>query len=152
MRTSRTITQQPMRNYLLQLAVIILIMMVYSYFGVEQNLLYAAVTYLILAFALRLVALRHHYSGMRYYKNSSYAKAIPEFEKSFEFLSLYRWIDTYRYITMLSSQNSYLEMALLNIAFCHAQLGDRMKAKENYIRTLTLFPDCQMAKDELKKL
>lgn len=152
MKTSRTISQQPMQYYLLQLAVVILIMLIYSNFGVKQALLYAAVTYLVLAFALRMIALRYHYRGMNYYRHSNYEKAAQEFEKSLRFLTLYRWIDTYRYITMLSSQNSYVEMALLNIAFCHARLGDRQKAKEYYIKTLTLFPDSQMAKDELKKL
>ncbi len=152
MPTSNIMLKQPFKIYLLQVFVIIAMMFIYNYFGVEKSMLYAAVTYLVLAVALRLIALNHHMNGMRYYKHSDYMKSADEFQKSYDFLIKFRWIDTYRYVTMLSSQISYLETALLNIAFCHGQAGDKNKAKEYYIKALTLFPDSQLAKDELKKL
>jgi tetratricopeptide (TPR) repeat protein len=152
MKTSRTITRQPIKYYLLQLAVFSIIMLIYSYFNVDQSLLYAGVTYLVLAIVIRIIVLLHHYMGKIYYRRSEYEKAITEFEKSYAFLSKYRFIDTYRYVTILSSQNSFIEMSLLNIAFCYLQMNVKKKAKEYYILTLNQFPDSPVATEELKKL
>ena len=43
-------------------------------------------------------------------------------------------------------------MALLNIAFCHAQLGNGELAKEYYQKTLHEFPDSGMAKASLNMI
>lgn len=152
MKTSRTITRQPFKYYLLQLAVFSIFMFIYSYFNFNQSLLYAGVTYLALAIVIRGIVLFHHYKGRYYCRRSEYEKAITEFEKSNEFLSKYHFIDTYRYVTILSSQNSFIEMSLLNIAYCYAQMGVKKKAKEYYILTLNQFPDSPVANEELKKL
>lgn len=150
--TSQTMTKQPARNYLIQLMVIILLMLIFQFIGVANPVVIAAVVYLLLAFILRLLVLASFRKGMGYYRRSAYDKAIEEFEKCYDFLIRNRWLDDYRYITMISSQISYIEMTLLNMAFCYSQLGNKTMAKELYLKTLTLFPSCEMAKEALKTL
>jgi hypothetical protein len=40
-------------------------------------------------------------------------------------------------------------MALVNMAFCYSQLGDGLKSKELYEKTLIEYPDSQIAKTAL---
>jgi len=94
----------------------------------------------------RVAIARHHRRGMRHVKQRRYADALTAFEESYAFLSRHIWIDRYRSITLLSaSAISYREMALLNIAFCHSQLGRGTEAKDYYRRTLAEFPESGMA-------
>ncbi len=80
-------------------------------------------------------------------------EAGAEFKLSYDFFTRHPWIDDWRFITLLSSSRvSYREMALLNMAFCHAQEGDGVKAKEFYQRTLKEFPDSGMAKASLRMI
>ena len=152
MPSSQTMIKQPMINYLLQIMFISILLIIYNLIGIVNPLLFSALTYLVIAFGIKAVILIYYKKGMIYYKDEEYGKAIQEFQKSFDLLMKHRWIDTYRYVAMLSSQIPYLEMTSLNMAFCYRQIGDRTKAKELYIKTLSLFPDCEMAKDELKIL
>lgn len=46
----------------------------------------------------------------------------------------------------------YREMALINIAFAHGQIGNGNKAKEFYQRTLDEFPNNIMASAALKMI
>ena len=72
---------------------------------------------------------------------------------SYGFFNKKQWIDKYRFIILLSaSRISYKEMALLNIAFCYGQLGDGKRSREFYEKTLTEFPDSEMAKTALNML
>ena len=87
---------------------------------------------------------------MAYIKQHKFTEAINCFEDSYDFFKRNNWVDKYRYITLLSaSKMSYKEMALNNIAFCYGQAGNGEKAKENYLRTLSEFPNCGMAKAAL---
>jgi tetratricopeptide (TPR) repeat protein len=118
---------------------------------VEDPVIFSAVTYLMVAISLRALIPIHYLRGFQYYKHVKYENAIVEFQKSYRFFSRYRFIDRYRYVILLSSnQISYLELTLVNMAFCHEQLGSNKKAKELYLQTLSLFPDSQIAKDALK--
>ncbi|PHQ61052.1 MAG: hypothetical protein COC08_06375 [Maribacter sp.] len=47
---------------------------------------------------------------------------------------------------------SYREMALANIGFCYSQIGDGIKSKEYYERTLKEFPESGLAKSALKMM
>ncbi len=150
--SSQTMVKQPGKIYILQLLVIIILMFVFQLFGINNSVVYAATTYLFVAIILRIKLLAPHKRGMDYYRKSEYDKAIIEFQRSFDFFWKYSWIDKYRYVTLLSSQVSYIEMALLNMAFCYGQLGNKEMAKQLYIKTLSLFPSCEMAKEALKTI
>lgn len=109
--------------------------------------------YLLYPLISRRLIAHNHRTGIKLFKSGAYAPAILEFEKSYEFFTKHRWIDKYRFIILLSSSKiSYTEMALLNIAFCHSQLGDGPKAKQYYEKTLSQFPDSEMAKSALKMM
>ncbi|UPT66229.1 MAG: hypothetical protein M0D57_17375 [Sphingobacteriales bacterium JAD_PAG50586_3] len=87
---------------------------------------------------------------MKLVKQKDYKDAISYFVKSYDFFNYYSWVDKYRYITLLSSSlMCYREMALNNIAFCYGQIGEGQLAEEYYLRTLSEYPDNEMAKAAL---
>jgi tetratricopeptide (TPR) repeat protein len=80
-------------------------------------------------------------------------EALPLFEKSVAYFSKNRWIDKYRFITLLSSSGlTYREMGLCNIAFCYSQTGNGLKAKEVYTQTLQEYPENGLANAGLNML
>ena len=92
-----------------------------------------------------------HRRGMRLVKQERWADAIPCFERSYEFFTKHRWIDRWRALTMLSaSKLEYRELALLNRAFCHAQMGESEVARTNYRLTLAEYPRSKMAQTALR--
>lgn len=124
-----------------------------QYMGLPGHVITGVVFYLILSFALRFGIPFHHRKGMSLFKKRLFAEAIPCFENSYDFFKRHQWLDTYRYITMLSSsQISYTEMALLNMAFCYGQSGDGEKSRTFYEKTLDEFPDSEMAKASLNMM
>lgn len=140
-------------SFLPQIAVIaVLIFAAYRIVG-ERGIAYGALIYLALSFCLRHFVARDHRRGMDQLQQKDFAGAMGSFEKSYAFLTARRWIDDWRYLALLSSSRiSYREMALLNVAFCAAQLEDLTKAREFYERTLKEFPESEMAKASLRML
>ncbi len=134
-----------------QLSFMGLIMFIYFIFEAGDPIIYGAITYLIISVIVRRMIPKYHRKGIILYKKGLYEEAIPEFQKSYDFFRKYRWIDKYRFIILLSSSRiSYLEMAMINMAFCYAQLGNGTKSKELYEKALKEFPDSEMAKTSLK--
>jgi tetratricopeptide (TPR) repeat protein len=102
--------------------------------------------YIAYSFGSKALLARHHRSGMRLTKRGHFAEAIPHFERSLAFFEQRAWVDRWRALTMLSSARmSYREMALVNVAFCHAQVGDGRRAESAYREALARFPDSVMA-------
>ncbi len=121
--------------------------------GLEQAVLVGALAYVGLSMVLRFGIPSSHRRGIALFKKKRYEEAIPEFERSYSFFERSKWIDDFRFLTLLSSSRiSYREMALLNIAFCYAQAGYGSKAKEYYKRALAEFPDSEMAITSLKMI
>ena len=88
---------------------------------------------------------------MRLARQQAFREAIDKFQRSYEFLEKYPWLDKYRFITMLdSSARSYREMALCNIAYSHVQLDDRASALKYYEKALEEFPHSDMAQSGLE--
>ena len=86
-------------------------------------------------------------------KTTQFEQAIQYFSNSYEFFKKNHWLDKYRYLTLLSSSSmSYKEMALINIAYCYNQLGNRKLSKESYEKTLDEYPSNGMALASLKLL
>ena len=112
---------------------------------------YSAVVYLLYSFGSKAFLLRYHREGMRLSKVQQFREAIDKFERSYGFLEEHPWLDKYRFITMLdSSALSYREMALCNIAYSHAQLGEPVEALKYYQRALTKFPESEMAQSGIE--
>ncbi len=119
----------------------------------EKAFLFGAMTYLLISFSLRNLIPRDHRNGIKKNNSEKFKEAIPDFEKSYAFFKKYEWIDKYRFITLLSSSKmSYREMALANIGFCYSQIGNGIKSKEYYERTLKEFPESGLAKSALKMM
>lgn len=134
-----------------QLMVMGLIILVYYLADTEYPVLFGALTYLLISVVVRQAIPRYHRKGIRLFKNSQYENAIIEFQKSYDFFRKYKWIDDYRYVVLLSSSRiSYLEMSLINMAYCYGQLGQGSRSKEIYEKALAEFPDSQMAISALK--
>lgn len=121
--------------------------------GADDPFLAAAIIYIAMLISLRWLVAFDHRMGMRHFKKGNFEKAIPRFEKSYEFFERHPWVDKARFVTMLSSTRvSYREMALLNIAFSHSQIGDGRQAKAYYERVLAEFPESAIAKSSLRMI
>ncbi|MFM2093789.1 MAG: hypothetical protein RIS70_913 [Planctomycetota bacterium] len=116
-----------------------------------QGVFFGSMAYLIYSYASRLLLARYHRQGVRRSRAGQFREAIPLHQQSYEFFSRHTWLDRYRAITMMSpSAMSYREMALINIAFAHSQLGDGKTAKAYYERALQEFPQSGMARAALR--
>jgi tetratricopeptide (TPR) repeat protein len=134
-----------------QFALIVCIIVFARFIGFRNYVLAGAIIYLTISFLLRFGIPFHHRKGIALFKKGSFVEAIPFFEKSYTFFKRNVWIDKYRNITLLSSSRaSYTEMALLNIAFCYGQSGDGKRSKEYYEKTLSEFPNSEIAKASLR--
>jgi tetratricopeptide (TPR) repeat protein len=109
--------------------------------------------YLFAAIALRLLLAPDHRRGIRLVRANRWAEALRAFEASHAYFQRHPWLDRYRTVFLLSvSRASFREMALLNAAFCHTQLGNGAQAKETYQRALAEFPDSGMARAALNMI
>ena len=115
------------------------------------GMLYGVAAYLALSYGSRALLTPHHKRGIQLARRQRYDEAIREYEKSYHFFSHHPWLDRFRSIFLFSaSAASYREMALINIAYCHAQLGRGREAKSAYEKTLIEFPDNDMARSAMK--
>jgi tetratricopeptide (TPR) repeat protein len=136
-----------------QLTVMAALIAVAHGFEVDNPILVGSLAYLVLSFTLRRVIPAHHRAGLKLFRKERFAEAIPRFERSYEFFAKHRWLDRWRFLTLLSSSRiSYREMALLNLAFCLAQSGQRDRALAEYQRALAEFPDSKVAQMAIRML
>ena len=136
-----------------QLLIMGLMIFIYYKAGSSDFLLNGCITYLIVSFGLRTIIPREHLKGIRLVKQSKYSEALVSFQKSYEFFDSHRWLDRYRYVTLLSaSKMSYREMACGNKAYCYEHMGERDKAIQTYQSMLIKFPDSELAKLGLSML
>jgi len=134
-----------------QLILMGILIIIFQFFTTTDPFLYAVLVYLALSVGLKQFIPYYHRKGVRFYKKGEYEKAIVQFQASYDFFVRHQWIDKYRSVLLLSaSRISYTEMALVNLAFCHSQLGNGSMSKELYEKVLSEFPDSQMAKTSLK--
>ena len=109
---------------------------------------FGVVAYLVYSFGSKSILLKNHRRGIYFAKLGSYQDAIREFQLSYQFLDKHKWVDTYRFLVMLdSSAISYREMALCNVAYSHAQLGQPAEALQYYRRALQEFPESELARN-----
>jgi tetratricopeptide (TPR) repeat protein len=105
-----------------------------------------ATIYLIYSFGSRALLTQDHRRGFRLVRQGRYVEAIAAFERSADFFTRYDWLDRFRAPLMLTSTYyGFREMALTNIAFCYAQMGDVARAKSAYERVLRDYPNNGLA-------
>ena len=130
-----------------QLVILGIIFIIWKLINIGDPFLSTLVTYLIISISVRFLIPRDHRNGMLLVKQEKFSEAIVYFEKSYDFFSRHNWIDKYRFVTLLSSSRMcYKEMALANIAFCYGQIGNGLKSKEYYEKTLQEYPDNGIAR------
>ncbi|WP_407404818.1 hypothetical protein [Chryseobacterium sp.] len=136
-----------------QLIFMAFLILVYYLFSINEPVIWGCLTYLILSFGSRKILAKYHNKGMQLTKAEKFIEAIECYERSAEYFKNYSWIDKYRFITLFSASNmSYREMALNNIAFCYSQIGNGMKSKYYYEKTLLEFPNSILAKTALNMI
>ena len=141
-----TVKQVAWISLIPQLIVMGLLIYIYYIFHSQEPFLYGALTYVGLSFVLRNFVAKYHRDGMRLVKQHNYTDAISKFERSVDFFTKNKWLDKYRFLTLLSSSKmTYKEMGLCNIAFCYSQINNGQRAKEYYEQTLKEFPDNGLA-------
>ena len=122
-------------------------------FEFREPFLFGALIYLFLSFGLRNLVAKDHRRGIKLVKRMEYESAILSFEKSVLFFNKNKWVDKFRFLTLLSSSRmTYKEMGLCNIAFCYSQTNNGQKAKEYYEQVLKEFPENGVAMAGLKML
>jgi tetratricopeptide (TPR) repeat protein len=145
------VKQVALLSFFPQLALLMGMIFVARWMGFKIFIIPGALMYLAISLPLRFGVPHHHRKGISLFKKGLFEEAIPFFEKSYSFFKRNSWIDKYRYIVLLSSsQISYTEMALLNIAFCYGQSGDGKKSKTYYEKALAEFPDSEIAETSLQ--
>ncbi|MES0490119.1 MAG: hypothetical protein ABUK01_09015 [Leptospirales bacterium] len=136
-----------------QIVVILLLMFIFYQIEDRYFLVMAAAVYIVLGVTLRTAVPSQHRKGLYLARKQSYEEALVYFQESVVFFREHRWVDQYRYLVLLSSSRiSYLEMDLINEAFCLSQMGKKAEAIQKYEETLTEFPDSQIAKTALQTL
>ena len=133
--------------------ILTLLMLAWSPLGMQWAFAGGIITFLLLVYLLRNFVPRSHRAGMLKIAREDFENAILDFESSYDFFNQKSWVDKYRFVTTLtSSKITYREMALLNIAYCYAQLGNAEKAIEYYKWTLREFPESIIARNGLRMI
>lgn len=122
------------RNWLYELIVCLELIIIVSIWWVfsaslKYAFIFGGLTYLTLAWSLRLILQRHHRKGMQLLRRKEYNKAAEAFQNSHDFFATYPWIDKCRFISMFSSSAiPYQQMALNNLGICYLYMGEDTKA------------------------
>lgn len=119
----------------------------------RSAVMWGAIGYVICSYGSRYLVLRDHRAGIKATRAGEHEGAIQHFLASYEFFSSHPWIDRWRSVLLMSASGaSYREMALINVAFCQAQLGRRDQARDMYTRVAAEFPGSPIATAALNLL
>ena len=148
------------RNYLYEFLVLLSQLIIITiWWLLLQNLLEALMTgcisYLILAWTLRLTFQKHHRKAMKLMHIKNYSDAISAFQNSYDFFEKHPNIDKYRFITMFSSSAiPYQQMALNNIGICYLYMNENTKALDSFQKLAALnenYPYITKTIEEIQK-
>lgn len=126
------------RNYLYEFLVILNGLILIGIWWIilqslRKALMAGCISYLVLAWGLRLIFQKHHSKGMVFLQAKNYADAAAAFRQSQDFFEKHPAVDRYRFITMFSSSAlPYQQMALNNLGICYLHLGENAKALEAF--------------------
>lgn len=118
--------------------------------GSQEYFVLGLIIYFVLQQSLRRTITRKQRKGIKLVKSKQFEEAIPYFEESLRYFREHEWVDKYRCITTLSSSKiGYRDMALSNIGFCYAQIGNGGMARKYYEEALKENPDHGIAETAL---
>lgn len=135
------------RNWLYELLIILEIILIVGIWRIfsgswKYAFLFGGLTYLILAWTLRLILQRHHRKGIQFLQRKEYKQAAEAFQNSHDFFAAYPWIDQCRFITMFSSSAiAYRQMALNNLGLCYLYMGEPAAALDAFKKLAELNSD-----------
>ena len=136
-----------------QLIILSIFILLASLTGTQTPAIIGALAYIGMSRILKRTVAQHHHNGIALLKKEEFGQALEKFQESYDFFSHHKWIDDWRYVTLLSSSKvTYREMALLNVAYCYAHLGEGDRSRVFYEKTLAQFPDSAMAMTAIKML
>lgn len=135
-----------------QIVIMYLLIIIYNFIRIGNPLIVAMITYLGLQMILGYAVTKNHRRGVVLHRSGKYKDAIKEFEKSYDYFKNHRWIDRFRAVVLMSSSKaSFMEMALVNMAYCLREIGAKTKSKAMLDRALQEFPNSRMAKSAYKE-
>ncbi len=118
--------------------------------NIARSLTIGSGIYLLYSMGSRAIITAPHRRGVQLAACERFAEAIAQYERSYRFFCAYPWVDKFRGVVLMSpSALPFREMALLNMGFCYAQLGDAAKSKECYQAAQQVSPDSAIAKAAL---
>lgn len=126
------------RNYLYEFLVILNGLVLIGIWWIvlqspRKAMLAGCLSYLVLAWCLRLIFQKHHRNGMKFLRAKNYSNAAAAFQTSHDFFEKHPAIDKYRFITMFSSNAiPYQQMALNNMGICYLYMDEAGKALEAF--------------------
>ena len=146
------------RNWLYEFLIILVIaFFLLAWYLVVKDLQLAmlggSLTYLTVAWALRLTVNRHHREGIRCLKKKQYRQALECFVRSESFFTRYPWVDRFRVVTLFSSSAyTFREMAMQNQVHCLLRLDRPAEAIVPLKRLLDFAPGRIDAAELLEQL
>ncbi len=118
-----------------------------------HSLMLGCAIYIAYSIGSRQIIASAHRTGIRLSKQGKFQEAISQYERSYQFFAKHKCVDRFRSLVLMNpSAISYREMALVNIAFCHGQLGNAELTKEFYEKALQEFPNSGIAKVSLNMI
>lgn len=148
------------RNWFYELLVCLEMLLIIGIWWVLSNswqyaFIFGGLTYITLAWTLRLILQRHHRNGMQFLRCKKYEEASVAFLNSYNFFATYPWVDNYRFVTMFSSNAlPFQQMALNNLGICYLYMGEDEKALEvlkNLAELNNNYPNITKAIEEIQK-
>jgi hypothetical protein len=107
----------------------------------QPGIVWAAIVVLAYGLIMREVVFSRHRRGIRALRKKDWQSGIALFEASLADLEKHPWKDRLRYVLILSPGSmDYREMAMVNLGFAYAQLGDKQSAASWYQRCLQDYP------------
>ena len=126
------------RNWFYELLVVLELLLIVGVWWMfsdswQYAFIFGGLTYLTVAWILRLILQRHHRNGMQLLRQKNYKDASVAFQNSYNFFEKYPWIDKYRFVTMFSSNAiPFQQMAMNNLGICYLHMGEDAKALDAF--------------------
>ena len=139
---------------LFRVLILFVFMDVAAYLGKPSRLapFIGVVLFVLLEAITKYAVERPNRRGMALVVKGQFEQAVPHFEAACKFYTRHAWIDRFRYLLIISARMSFREMALVNLAVCHAQIGNGTKSKQYYQQALAEFPKSALAQMALKAI
>lgn len=104
--------------------------------------------YVVLAQA---ILLRHHRNGLRLLRAARPTEALLPLQKALEFYTEHPALDRWRHFLLITASSySLREVALMNIAYCYSQAGDKEEMIKHYECLLREYPNNVLVQNTLR--